>query len=75
MYSFANNTIVWRSFDKIERLENDYSFNKICDCKEITEFSFCGGGIAVFHDNPFTKAIVVDLVNMKSFETNNKWIQ
>ena len=69
LYSFANHTIVWRSDDRIERLENDFSFKKICDCKDIDCFSFCGGGIAVFENYPFTKAIVVDLVNMKSFET------
>ena len=70
MYSFANNTIVWRYKDKIEQLESDFKLKIICDCKEMDYFSFCGGGIAVFNNmNPFTKAIVVDLVNMKSYET------
>ena len=61
VYSFANNTIVWRSKDVIEQLESDFSLKKICDCTEMKQFSFCGGGIAVFNNDPFTKALVVDL--------------
>ena len=39
-------------------------------------FSFCGGGIAVFeNDGDFKKAMVVDMVNIKSFESTYEWIQ
>ena len=58
----------------MEQLKSDFALKKICDCKETTLFSFCGGGVAVFHDSPFTKAVVVDLVNTKSFETTREWI-
>jgi len=70
MYSFANNTISWNIKNKIEQLKSDFTLKKICDGKDIGSFSFCGGGIAVFENSGiFTKALVVDLVNMKSFET------
>ena len=41
----------------------------------MNQFAFCGGGIVVLHNSHFTKAIIVDLVNMKSFETTYEFIK
>ena len=38
-------------------------------------FSFCGGGIAVFHNTPFTIALVIDMVNMRAFQTTKKFLE
>ena len=74
-YSFANNTIVWHPFDKVEELKSDGKLKKICDCKQMNWFSFCGGGIAVFHNIPFTIALVIDMVNMRAFQTTKKFLE
>ena len=76
LVSFCNNTIVWYAGDKINVMQPDCSETLLYKLdNSIKSFSFGLGGVAVFHDNPYTKAVVVDLVGMKVFDQTSKFLK
>ena len=58
------------------KIEPDLSDGKTLTVKgHFGRLSFAQGGVAVFHDEPFTKAVVVDLVNMELHESTETWLE
>ena len=75
IYQFCDTVLAWKSFDGPSEwvcLNNDLteSVSFIIN-EQIDQLSFAQGGITVFHNAPFTKAVVIDLVCLKMYQSDD----
>ena len=53
--SFCDRAIVWHSKQRVTQLNPDFSETLICLLeKSASHFSFAQGGVAIFHNHPFS---------------------